>query len=316
MKAPLVSLALIAALAACAPVFALFDTPGEDPPQPEVAQQYTDIALAPPATLLAAGDIADCDSGGDEATARLIASLVKENKDAVLAPLGDNVYPSGTLSRYRDCYGPSWGPFLDRTRSAQGNHDFAGGSGADYYAYFGQAAGRSGEGYYSYSLGAWHVIVLNSNCWAVGGCGAGSAQLEWLMRDLRSNPARCTLAYWHHPRFSSGLHGDDQEMNAVWNALVRAGADVVLSGHDHHYERFAPLGVDGQVDPTGGIREFIVGTGGKSHYPAFFARPGSQVRNSSSYGLLNLSLNSNSYAWRFVPVAGSSFTDAGSGNCH
>jgi acid phosphatase type 7 len=245
VKRLLVPFVAVVVLVACAPVFALFDTPFDDPPaSPETMteQQITDIAAPPPATLIAAGDIAGCDSNGDEATAKLLETLVRQNKDAVIAPLGDNVYPSGTLMRYRDCYGPTWGQFMDRTRSAQGNHDFADGTGEAYYAYFGEAAGPKNKGYYSYALGAWHVVVLNSNCWAVGGCGAGSPQLEWLRRDLKSSPAKCTLAYWHHPRFSSGLHGDAEEMTAVWGALQDAGADLVLSGHDHHYERFAPHG--------------------------------------------------------------------------
>ncbi len=309
------------ALVACAPVFALFDTPSEDfaEPQQQTEQQpeqpqYTDIALAPPANLLAAGDIADCDSSGDEATAKLLEVLIKQNKDAIIAPLGDNVYPSGSLKRYRDCYEPSWGQFLNRTKSAQGNHDFSGGTGEDYYAYFGKAAGPPGKGYYSYALGEWHVVVINSNCWAVGGCGAGSPQLEWLKQDLKANPTKCTLAYWHHPRFSSGPHGNAEEMRAVWNALDDAGADLVLSGHDHDYERFAPLGKDGQPDASG-MRQFVVGTGGKSHYPALFVKPGSQVRNSSAFGVLNLSLSADGFAWRFVGVAGSSLKDSGSAKC-
>ncbi len=317
MKRSLIPVLAIVVFTACAPVFALFDTPGDAaPPNPEpmTEQQTTDIAAAPPATLIAAGDIADCDSDGDEATAKLLEKLIKQN-NAVIAPLGDNVYTHGTLARYQDCYAPSWGQFLDRTKSTQGNHDFAGGTGDGYYAYFGKAAGPKDKGYYSYALGAWHVIVLNSNCWAVGGCGAGSAQLNWLQQDLKSNPAKCTLAYWHHPRFSSGLHGNTEEMTAAWDALSDAGVEVVLSGHDHHYERFMPIGKDGKPSDTG-IRQFVVGTGGKSHYPALIGQPGSQVRNSSTYGVLNLTLTASSYAWRFVPIEGSSFTDAGSTQCH
>jgi hypothetical protein len=318
VKRLLVPFVAIVVLVACAPVFALFDTPVDDAsasPETTTDQQYTDIAVAPPATLIAAGDIADCDSDGDEATAKLLEKLVKQNKDAVIALLGDNVYPSGTLKRYQDCYAPSWGKFLDRTRSAQGNHDFAGGTGDGYYAYFGEAAGPKNKGYYSYTLGTWHIVVINSNCWAVGGCGAGSPQLNWLKQDLKSNPAKCTLAYWHHPRFSSGLHGSTEEMAAIWDVLSDAGAELVLSGHDHHYERFVPMDKSGKPSETG-VRQFVVGTGGKSHYPALGAKPGSQVRNSSTYGVLNLTLTSSSYAWRFVPIEGSSFTDAGSTQCH
>lgn len=313
----LLPIVAIVGLVACAPVFALFDTPGEDAPQPEQQPeqpQYTDIAVMPPATLLAAGDIADCNSDGDEATAKLLEALIKQRGGAIVAPLGDNVYPSGSLKRYQDCYGPSWGRFLGRTRSAMGNHDFSGGNGEDYYGYFGKAAGPTGKGYYSYTLGAWHVVVINSNCWAVGGCGAGSPQLEWLKQDLKANPAKCTLAYWHHPRFSSGLHGSTEEMRAIWDTLDDAGADLVLSGHDHHYERFAPMGKDGQPSDSG-MRQFVVGTGGKSHYPAPIAARGSQVRHSSSYGVLNLTLYAEGFAWRFVPVAGSSFKDSGSARC-
>jgi 3',5'-cyclic AMP phosphodiesterase CpdA len=298
-----------------------FDTPGDDLPEPteQIAEQspgQTDIVVPAPGVLLTAGDIADCDVDGDEATAKVLERLIQQAPKAVVAPLGDLVYPNGTLQRYRDCYAPNWGKYLNRTRAAQGNHDFANGNADGYYAYFGQAAGPKNKGYDSFDLASWRVIVLNSNCWAVGGCGPGSPQLEWLQKTLRDNPARCTLAYWHHPRYSSGLHGNFVDMDAVWDALVDAGVELVLSGHDHHFERFAPIGKQGQVDPIRGVRQFVVGTGGKSHYPALSVKPGSQVRNSTTFGVLRLSLTDGRYGWRFMPTAGQGFTDAGSGACH
>lgn len=276
-------------------------------------------ALAAPATpasgettLIAAGDIASCSGDGDSQTAALIKTL-----PGTVATLGDNAYPLGLPSQFADCYAPTWGAFKERTRPAAGNHDYAVPGAAGYYDYFGAAAGPRGKGYYSYDLGAWHVVVINSNCAAIGGCQQGSPQQRWLQADLAAHPATCTLAYWHHPRFSSGAeHGDDPEMTDIWQTLQDAGTDIVLSGHDHDYERFAPQDANGAVDPAHGIREFVAGTGGASHYPFGPREANTEVRNNTTFGVLVLTLQSDSYRWRFVPVAGGSFTDDGTSACH
>ena len=265
-------------------------------------------------TLIAAGDIASCEESGDEQTAKLVQTML-EKTAATVAALGDLVYPTGKLETYKNCYGPNWGQFLKQTKAAIGNHDYAGGTSQGYAAYFGAAAGPNPEHYYSYNLGKWHVIVLNSNCWAVGGCETGSKQYKWLQADLEKNPNDCTLAYWHHPRFSSALHGNNNFMQDVWALLANSGVELVLNGHDHDYERFAPLNANGKPSEKG-TREFVVGTGGKNEYPFLITKAGSQIRKTNVFGVLELKLKTSSYDWRFVPVAGKTFTDAGSTHCH
>ncbi len=254
------------------------------------------LAPAPP-TLIAAGDIASCDSRHDEATAALVARM-----PGTVAVLGDAIYERGTADEFRRCY--SWRRFRARTRAALGNHEYGTGNANAAIAYFRLPR----VGYYSYRLGTWHIVVLNSNCRPAGGCGEGSPQQRWLEGELARVGARCTLAYMHHPRFSSGLHGPDRTMAPLWRTLSRGGADVVLAGHDHHYERFAPFG---------GIRSFVVGTGGRSLYPVLprFTGPRSMAVNWRAYGVLRLTLGDGRYDWRFVPVPGSSFRDAGSARC-
>ena len=259
--------------------------------------------------LIAAGDIAACGSRGDEETAALLDEI-----DGTIATLGDHVYPDGTAKEFARCYARSWGRHKDRTRPSPGNHEYKTAGAAGYFGYFGAAAGQSGQGYYSYDLGAWHIVVLNSNCAAVGGCAAGSAQERWLRADLAAHPRDCTLAYWHHPLFSSGQHGNQTAVRPFWQALYEAGADVVLGGHDHSYERFDPQNPSGAADARG-IREFVVGTGGASHYGFSTIRPNSVVRNSDTFGVLKLTLHATGYDWEFVPAAGQTFTDRGSGAC-
>lgn len=258
-------------------------------------------------TVIAAGDIASCDTETDEATAALVASLEGE-----VQTLGDNAYPAGSQKTYRDCYGPSWGAFLDRTHPAVGNHDVKKDGGDAYWAYFGDRAGTPGEGWYSYDTGAWHVVVLNSNCKKVG-CDAGSPQLDWLTNDLATSDARCTLAVWHHPRFSSGPHGDDEDVAPLWRALDEGGADLLLVGHDHLYERFAPQTDTGAADPAG-LRQFTVGTGGASHYAKERDASNSQLVIDDAYGVLVLTLRGDGYDWSFVDVDGTEL-DAGSADC-
>ena len=227
--------------------------------------------------------------------------------------LGDLAYNDGTATEFANCYDPSWGRHKARTKPAPGNHEYNTPGATGYYGYFGAAAGDPTKGYYSYDLGEWHIIVLNSNIART----AGSAQDVWLRADLAANTKTCTLAYWHHPRFSSSsVHGNNVTMAPFWDALYAANADVVLVGHDHSYERFAPQTPAAAADPTRGIRQFVVGTGGRSHYAIGTVQPNSQVYNGNTFGVLKLTLSTTSYAWQFVPVAGGTFTDSGTGNCH
>jgi hypothetical protein len=270
-----------------------------------------DIACDPetPAYNGGSGTTSECQEG---ATARL---LIRGHFTAVLT-LGDNQYDAGSLAAYQTSYDSSWGLVKAITHPAPGNHEYGTPGASGYFRYFGAAAGRPANGYYSFQIGTWHLVSLNSNCSAIGGCGTGSPEERWLRADLTSHPARCTLAVWHHPRFSSGVHGDNAVTSALWQDLSAAHADLVLTGHDHDYERFAPLDPNGRVDGSRGIREFVVGTGGRSHSGFLLIRPGSQARNSTTFGILALTLRPTGYDWHFVPVAGGTYTDKGSGSCH
>jgi hypothetical protein len=262
--------------------------------------------------LVGAGDIADCpDYSGAEATAKLLDSIPGEVFTA-----GDNAYEEGTAEQFRTCYDPTWGRHKARTRPSVGNHEFHSGGATPYFDYFGANAGDPSKGYYSYDIGAWHVVVLNSECAEVKGCQAGSTQELWLRQDLQSHPSACTLAYWHKPLFSSGAkHGNDPEVKPFWDDLYAAHAAIVINGHDHDYERFAPQNPGGAADPPHGIREFVVGTGGKSHRPFAKPLPTSEVRDWTAYGVLKLTLHAKGYDWEFIPEAGKSFRDSGSGAC-
>jgi len=255
--------------------------------------------------FVGAGDITNCNRAQDESTAQLL-----DNIAGTVFTLGDNAYPDGTLTQFNNCYGPTWGRHKNRTKPSLGNHDYHTAGAAGYFDYFGIAAGDRTKGYYSYNLGAWHIIVLNSEITQ----SAGSPQENWLRADLAANPKVCTLAYWHKPRFSSGQHGNIPGSQALWQALYDYGADVVLNGHDHTYERFAPQNPNGQADPRG-IREFVVGTGGAALYSFTSNQPNSEVRNNTTWGVLKLTLHSTSYDWQFIPIAGQTFTDSGSANC-
>jgi len=246
------------------------------------------------------------------ATAQLAARL---RPAAVLLP-GDLQYERGHLADFRATWARSWGRFDEISYPAPGNHEYGTGVAPGYFEYFGERAGPRGKGYYSAEIGGWHVVALNSNCELVGGCGADSPQVRWLRADLRRSTRRCTVALAHHPRWSSGLHGSSPKVDPLWRALVAGGADLLLSGHDHHYERFAPLSAAGARDERRGVRQFIVGTGGRSLYPVGFAKRGSEVRQASSFGVLELTLYADRYDWRFVPVDNGGFTDAGTGRCH
>ncbi len=268
------------------------------------------------ATLLAAGDIAECEHQGDEATAKILTAHPR----AAIATLGDNAYQHGTAGEFRTCYGPSWGRFKGRTWPTTGNHDEATKNAQGYWDFFGSRGGPYDRYYYSYALGAWHVVVLNSDCWRVGDCDPGDPQAQWLKSDLQTHRARCTLAYWHRPPFTSGRYGlpkDTRRVMPLWRILYQQGVDILLVGHDHDFERFVPMDAQGNPDPVKGVREFVVGTGGgnlrRFKNPPL---PTTAIRNDSTWGVLRLRLRPRAYAWKFLPVAGKSFSDSGSGTCH
>ncbi len=284
--------------------------------------------------IAVAGDIA-CQSNSSSYNAgngtatqcrqRSVSDLLVGGGLAGVLPLGDNQYEVGSLSEFRTVYDASWGRVKSLTRPVIGNHEYNGTNPSGYFDYFNGTkvktgvAGTRNNGWYSYNQGAWHVVVLNSNCSLLaGGCGVGSAQEAWLRADLRSSSARCTLAAWHHPRFTSGgeAGGNTLEMQPIWQDLQDAGADLVITGHDHDYERFAPQDADGRLDEARGLREFVVGTGGRSHHAWGTVQPNSEVRDNATFGVLKLSLRSTGYDWQFVPEAGRTFTDAGSAACH
>ena len=261
--------------------------------------------------LVGAGDIASCTSSGDETTANLLDSI-----PGTVFTAGDNAYLNGSRSDFIDCYDPTWGRHKARTRPAVGNHEYRTSAASAYFDYFGAAAGEVGKGYYSYDLGTWHIVVVNSNCLTVA-CSPGSAQEQWLRADLATSARSCTLAIWHHPLFTSGSnHGPATEMRPIFQALYDFNADVLVTGHNHQYERFAPQNPAGVADTVRGIREFVAGMGGASHYTFGTIAPNSQARNGDTYGVLKLTLHANGYDWQFVPEAGKTFSDTGSGACH
>jgi PKD repeat protein len=273
--------------------------------QSVVVQDVSNVGVV----FMGAGDIADCSSGAEDAAT---AALIAQYPAALVFTLGDNAYSDGTPDNYSQCYAPTWGQFKDRTRPTPGNHDYHTSGAAGYFGYFGAVAGPSGRGYYSYDLGSWHIISLNSEI----DVSAASEQAAWLEQDLATHPATCTLAYWHRPLFTSGaVHPPEVAMRPLFTILYDGGADIVLSGHNHQYERFAPQRPDGTADVGAGVRYFVAGTGGAGLYDFATAQPNSQVRY-KGYGVLKLTLGATNYAWEFVPVAGSSFTDDGTGDCH
>jgi hypothetical protein len=272
----------------------------EPPPEP------------PGGVLIGAGDIASCDLDADAATARLLGAM-----DGTVFVAGDAAYETGSLEEFEECYGPTWGRYLDRTRFvAAGNHEYLTDGAAGYRQYFGRRAVPDETTWYSDELGDWHVIVLDSNCDHVD-CGDGSPQLEWLRADLAETTAACTVAIWHHPRFSSGgRHGNNEAVDPFWRVLYEAGADVIVSAHDHSYERFAPQDPDANPDPERGIRQFVVGTGGGPLVEQAASQPNSEADEDDTHGVLRLELRSSSYSWAFVPVRDGAFTDEGAADCH
>lgn len=260
--------------------------------------------------LVGAGDIASCTANTDEATAAVLDGI-----DGAVFTLGDNVYPDATAAEFANCYDPTWGRHKARTRPVTGNHEYHSPQAAPYFNYFGAVAGEPDKGYYAYDVGSWRVYALNSNC-ALVSCTAGSTQEQWLRADLAANPRECVAAMWHNPRFTSGVHGSDANVQPFWQALYDAGAELVLAGHDHNYERFGPMNGSGGLDTSAGIRSFVVGTGGIGLRSLGALQPQSEASQSSSHGVLKLTLGQGAFAWEFVPIAGRTYTDRGSGTCH
>jgi len=294
-------------------------TPAANAPQGAVGLQGANrltlplIVKAPPvAYLTGAGDIAICDDPGSALTAALLDTLPGE-----LFTAGDNSNEQGTPEQYANCFAPTWGRHLPRLHPAPGNHDYKTDDAAGYFGYYGPAAGPAGQGYYSYDLNGWHIVSLNSNCAEIGGCDSVSPQYQWLAADLAAHPGGCTLAYWHHPLFTSGEHGPITEVAPLWDLLYAVGAEVVINGHEHHYERFAPQTPAGARDEAYGIRQFIAGTGGA----LLRELPGERAANSQAaaigyYGVLRLGLYPDGYTWQFIAAPDGAVLDQGRGECH
>jgi len=292
-----------------APVGSAGIDPGATPFTPSLAPGPS----GEPATvvLTGAGDIALCDSNGAQLTSDL---LLKQ--PGWFFTVGDNAYEDGSDKVYADCYAPTWGRILDRTiLPVPGNHDWLTNGADGYLHYFGARARPDGTDYYSMDLGAWHIVVLESDCTKVGGCKPDSPQGRWLAQDLAQSTAHCTLAFWHHPRYSSGEHGDQLQVAPFWDALYQAGAELVVNGHDHDYERFAPQDPNGQETRPNGIREIVVGTGGGALRQFHSTQPNSEFRMAGNFGVLQLTLKPASYEWQFIPATGT-VSDSGTAPCH
>ncbi|TFW25455.1 alkaline phosphatase [Massilia arenosa] len=276
------------------------------------------MAAAAPVTVYAAGDIGYCEFRAPlvspaAATAALVERELARDPAAAVLTMGDNVYQRGTGNEFATCYEPTWGRFKSRTWPSPGNREYATAQGAPYFAYFGKPA------YYSFELGSWHLVSLDSNLQGE----AHQRQLAWLKADLAAHPARCTLAYWHHPLYSSGGHGNVEHMREAWQILYDAGAEIVLAGHDHDYERFAKQDAHGRRDDARGIREFVVGTGGAYMTPFLWLRQHSERRDNNRTGVLRLRLDADRYAWEFLEASydglaerSMSPPDRGSAACH
>lgn len=309
-----------------APLLAAFACKPRVSTTPPVASaSATLVALTGASVLIGAGDIAACDSKGDEATARIVDSVLRADSavkvhDEVFL-LGDNAYPNGSASDYALCFTPSWGDstklIMKNVRPSPGNHEHLSNRAAAYYEYFGNRAGSSKKGYYSYDIGEWHVIVLNSEIVVNGAFTADDvkAQQDWLAEDVKNNKQKCTLAYWHHPRFSSGWHGSDPRIGAFWTILYAGGVDLILNGHDHEYERFLPQTPTAIVDSANGMTQFVVGTGGGDLRGFKRTVPNSAMRIQGHFGVLKVTLGSTEWRSAFIDTNGRVWDEVG-GTCH
>jgi len=290
-----------------------------------LAPSHTPPTTSHALTVVAAGDIT-CDTtalgssaedkSGESCHMNATAQLIAAAHPDLVLPLGDEQYQAATLDAFRSSYAKTWGRFLAITRPVPGNHEYVTPGAAGYFGYFGSRAGDASKGYYSFGRGRWHFVAINANCGEIGGCSTGSPEEKWLKADLAEHTGSCILAYWHQPRFSSGPHHSDPTYAAFWQDLYAAHADIVLNGHDHDYERFGPQDPNGNADPARGIREFVVGTGGRSHYQFTRIEPNSEARSGTTFGILVLHLQDHGYNWEFQPEPGKTFTDHGSARCH
>ncbi len=317
----------LAFLTAATTVFTIPSSTGSTVP---MSNARVDIKRDP--LIGAAGDIAcsptdghfnEASGVGDFCQADATSNLLLDARFSRVLTLGDTQYLEGSFTDFQHSYDPTWGRVKAITTPAIGNHEYRDNNGAGYFRYFGEAAGNPAKGYYSYNLGAWHLIALNSQCSELprgtgdNGCATGSMQNKWLRADLAAHPTRCTLAYWHRPPVFSPGQGNDSAIASLWAVLARANVDVALTGHHHNYQRFAPLDATGRPTEGPGLRQFVVGTGGKSENELGAPRPGVvQVRQDNTYGILKMRLHETRYHWRFVATPGSSFTDSGTTSCH
>ena len=298
--------------------------PAENVTPPEAHAPASLVALSGAALFIGAGDIGVCGSRGDERTAQLVDSVLKADSAAGVPTaaftLGDNAYPSGLDRDFVRCFNSSWGDPKKRImkvlRPSIGNHDHQSARGAAYYRYFGARAGPAFKGYYSYDLGDWHAVVINSQMIVTGSRAEIAQQEEWLKNDLRNRSKRCTVAYFHHPLFSSGAHGPNRAMGPLWKILSEGGVDLVLNGHEHHYERFLPMNAAGAVDSVNGMEEIIVGTGGGG-LTGIRSRPqaGSARRIQGHWGVLIATLGAEEYRTAFLDVNGEVWDPSGR-KCH
>jgi calcineurin-like phosphoesterase family protein len=267
--------------------------------------------------LIGAGDVADGLGFANLPHAFATAALIEAYPSATVFVAGDTAYNHGTDEEFLIAYDPTWGRFRQRTIPVVGNHEYGVQRGIGYYNYFGPLAGNPVQGYYSLNLGAWHIVVLNSNCNVVG-CSAGGAQETWLKNDLATNTTACTLAFWHEPLYTSSTEvSPATDTQPLWADLYNSNAELVVSGHAHDYERFAPQDANGNLDLTRGIIEIVAGTGGDGLFPlSTTPAPNEVVRDNSTYGVLKLTLHATSFDFQFIPVAGSTFTDSGTEACH
>jgi 3',5'-cyclic AMP phosphodiesterase CpdA len=284
------------------------------------------VSAEPPRlpTIAAAGDIVCAPGSKDPCRHLETLAVVEALAPDLVLPLGDNQYETGSQNEYAEAYNLSWGRLRANSRPVPGNHEYQEDFTArGYFDFFNGPgavtgpAGERGKGYYSYNFADWHFVALNSNCAHLnGGCRVNSLQERWLRDDLQANRRPCTLAYAHHPRFSSGINGNAEYLAPLWQALYEYGVDVYLAGHDHHYERFAPQRPDGVSDPEHGVREFVVGTGGRSITPFRTILPNSEVQDTSSFGVLSMRLGPTGYQWKYLAAAGMPLADSGADTCH
>jgi hypothetical protein len=279
-------------------------------PLPTQTETPIPTPTSTPVYFSGAGDISICGQMGDDQTADI---LINQVGSGLYFSAGDSSNENGTMYEYQNCFGPSWGQLLPDLRVVPGNHDYYNNPLENYWIYFDGIAGEPGKGWYSFQHGDWHIVMLNSNCGYVG-CGPSSEQLAWLKQDLALSKNQCSLAIWHHPRFNSGIAGNADWLYTFWDVLYEYGADVVVNGHDHHYERMAKIDPQGEVDRIFGVRSFIVGTGGASHYGIDRIQPYSEMRITDHFGIIQFELKSSNYTWQFINVEGE-VMDRGSDVC-